>query len=505
MMRATTCGGAGTMNKHRLITMGILALVTAVAGFLLFSHNSARTALEETRRALRQQGFKIDLAEFDFSTSPELRARATALTNADLTGSAFPRANPARRLVLPQERLNFMPTVGSNAALVVWKQEKLPTYSGQDPWLEQTQSGKELWVTQREIFNEERASLDAACEAAMSGPIRFDLVASQGLAIVLRHLLLLKNLTQILDTRAVLELHDGNKDAAWTNLLASTRLVSAWNPEPVEVSHLVRFECATLAYNATWQALQADGWADDRLALLQQEWESVDFFHGLPETEAFTRAGAAALCELERQEPLPQRLLVGGILRSPRNAWYRLVEHWRRIRYRHHGSYEDESALLLHYRDRELQVRRAVQSSNWSEMRPLPVITNMMPFYSKDSFRMQTELNRRQMMLGIHIFNTGGGGQGLLGRAAEAEARRRLLMAAIALERYRIRHSGYPKTLQELVPELLQSPPVDFMDGKPLRYRLGEDGRFVLYSVGLDCVDDGGKLPRRERRDAYNP
>ena len=32
------------------------------------------------------------------------------------------------------------------------------------------------------------------------------------------------------------------------------------------------------------------------------------------------------------------------------------------------------------------------------------------------------------------------------------------------------------------------------MDGKPLRYALGADGHFVLYSAGLDCVDDGGAM-----------
>jgi len=40
------------------------------------------------------------------------------------------------------------------------------------------------------------------------------------------------------------------------------------------------------------------------------------------------------------------------------------------------------------------------------------------------------------------------------------------------------------------------------MDGKPLRYRLTADGHFVLYSVGLNCVDDGGTLLRHERRES---
>jgi hypothetical protein len=97
-----------------------------------------------------------------------------------------------------------------------------------------------------------------------------------------------------------------------------------------------------------------------------------------------------------------------------------------------------------------------------------------------------------------------GRGQSLLSRAAETEARRRLIVTAIALERYRGRHGSYPTTLQALVPELLPKLPMDFMDGKPLRYRVTGDGHFVLYSVGLDCVDNGGKMQGSARpRDSY--
>jgi hypothetical protein len=42
------------------------------------------------------------------------------------------------------------------------------------------------------------------------------------------------------------------------------------------------------------------------------------------------------------------------------------------------------------------------------------------------------------------------------------------------------------------------------MDGKPLRYRPTADGRFLLYSVGLDCIDHGGKIPQADpRRPAF--
>jgi len=79
--------------------------------------------------------------------------------------------------------------------------------------------------------------------------------------------------------------------------------------------------------------------------------------------------------------------------------------------------------------------------------------------------------------------------------AAITEARRRILVTAVALERYNGLHGAYPSSLAALVPEFLKTVPADFMDGQPPRHRLTSDGHFVLYSVGLDCVDDGGVLP----------
>ena len=88
----------------------------------------------------------------------------------------------------------------------------------------------------------------------------------------------------------------------------------------------------------------------------------------------------------------------------------------------------------------------------------------------------------------------------VLARVAEAEARRRILVAALALERFHKKNGVYPQTLASLAPEFLSAIPLDFMDGQPLRYRLDGNGHFLLYSVGLDCVDDGGKMLSREQR-----
>ncbi len=261
-----------------------LAIGAVVCAFLVVRWtDSAQTALEETRRELHQQGFKTDLSEFNFTTSAEMRARASALTATD----------PARSFAGGTPRgmgTQLMTAVGSNSAVVFWRDGRWDLYTGED-----------LWPQWRETMTEHQAALDAACEAALSGPIRFDLTASAGGRMLLPHLAVLRNLTEELAGRALLDLRDGNKDAAWTNLLALTALVTSWDPEPAGTSHLFRDACVTLACNAAWQVLQAGGWRDDQLAELQRAWESADFFKGLPETAAFEWASAAEACQQERR------------------------------------------------------------------------------------------------------------------------------------------------------------------------------------------------------------
>jgi hypothetical protein len=67
-------------------------------------------------------------------------------------------------------------------------------------------------------------------------------------------------------------------------------------------------------------------------------------------------------------------------------------------------------------------------------------------------------------------------------------------LVAIALELYHRRHGDYPATLDALVPQFLPQVPPDRYDGKPIKYRI-VDGRPLLYSVGVDRKDDGGRLP----------
>ena len=64
---------------------------------------------------------------------------------------------------------------------------------------------------------------------------------------------------------------------------------------------------------------------------------------------------------------------------------------------------------------------------------------------------------------------------------------------ACALERYRLANGLYPGTLDALSPQFIETLPHDLIGGDPLIYRPTADGKFLLYSIGWNEKDDGGK------------
>jgi hypothetical protein len=461
---------------------------------LSHADDAGQKAVAETRQALRKEGFKTDLADFDLSTTPELRARETILmeavveptptmTNGGLSG---PSRHVSRQAFLPTVNSwdvnppDLMETMESNSAAVVWK-----LASPERPLLPRPRARPLYsWDDFRKAIDAKGLRLDRASAVIFSGPIRFDLSRHASRSYWFPHLDQVKSLERLFDNRLVLALHDGNLAAAWTNLLAATRLVTAWEPGPPQSCHLARFETTDLAFIATWQALQTNGWSDAQLARLQAEWESVDFFTRLPDTAAYQRARNAAWFRRERLKPKPDvpfGEFMAWALRFPVIVWEELNEIWWHEQYLQHASYIDEIAVLLHYRDAELELRRAVQAPTWSDMGQIPGVL------------------RQSLLRPLPFRSQGMDNKDLLGYASVAEAQRRILIAAIALERYRGKHGSYPNTLSELAPEFLKNPPADFMDGQPLRYRFTADGHFLLYSIGLGCVDRGGQMPSRKR------
>ncbi|QDV89436.1 hypothetical protein RAS2_05040 [Phycisphaerae bacterium RAS2] len=84
-----------------------------------------------------------------------------------------------------------------------------------------------------------------------------------------------------------------------------------------------------------------------------------------------------------------------------------------------------------------------------------------------------------------------------------ATLRRDATLTAIAIELFHRRTGSYPAGLRDLTPAFLPAVPLDRYDGRALKYRL-INGRPLLYSVGADRDDDGGRLPKDSKKGRAN-
>jgi hypothetical protein len=85
--------------------------------------------------------------------------------------------------------------------------------------------------------------------------------------------------------------------------------------------------------------------------------------------------------------------------------------------------------------------------------------------------------------------------ESVLHNCVELQVRVDLLTLRAALERYKLANKSYPRTLDQLALAILPALPDDPYSGKHYGYRLTDHGDFVVWSVGDDLKDDGGKFP----------
>jgi hypothetical protein len=76
----------------------------------------------------------------------------------------------------------------------------------------------------------------------------------------------------------------------------------------------------------------------------------------------------------------------------------------------------------------------------------------------------------------------------------QGKASHEATMAILVIQRWRLEKDGYPATLDELIEAgYLKELPKDPYSDKPIIYKKTGDN-FVLYSIGRNFEDDGGKV-----------
>ena len=152
----------------------ILVVIVSVSAYADVSSNevvATKESLEKTRLELQEQGFKTDLANFDFTTTPGSRDWDAILK----------AIVPSRNVGSFVDNPDLMEPTGSNSVIVLWEQDSLRrrTPSWPDASYELT------WDDFADAVNQSQPQIDAACAAILSGPIQFNLDASAGNSMLL--------------------------------------------------------------------------------------------------------------------------------------------------------------------------------------------------------------------------------------------------------------------------------------------------------------------------------
>jgi len=279
----------------------------------------------------------------------------------------------------------------------------------------------------------------------------------------------------ILCLRAVAELAQDQSEAALQDTLLALRLADSFRQEPYDQLHRSRAAMLRFCLQPVWEGLAGHRWNEAQLLTLQQRFADMDL---LPEFRVWARGEAFMIMNLADQfyaflegrgSPWGKRL---ASAEDSDRFWVWLF----RVGYPVGWLYQDKVWIYRFY-ERRADVFKALDPANaqqWpAEMHRAtdPILLIMVAPKLQETFHE--------------------GAQGVLFFQTVCQE----VTVACALERSRLAQGQYPASLDALVPTWLKQVPTDLLvpGGAPLKYRREADGGFVLYSVGLNRVDDQGK------------
>jgi hypothetical protein len=473
----------------------LLALLGVLLAFLLFERVRGQISLAYYQHQLAAKGERLTWKALippmpdGENGAPEIFAAIKRLKK----GMCLPQHGPPRMMLTPAGR-----------ALVGFRETE--------------------WVEGKETYRWEQLAPDLKTNEATLSQIRVALEKpvldnrldyALGLKLPFTHLSQAKSLTSWFGPEGQLALHEGKNRVVLGNVIAQIRLPRLIANDRLAISELVRIAISVSARMATWEALQAADWTEEDLAALQKAWESQEFAKALVrslEGERIFGDTAFQLFRKSNQETIQALYGLEHFLAdndTERRQWETYARNlpygdavvsflkkqvYCRI-WRFAWSHQDQQRSLESMQRLLELARIAIDKKSLVEVQP--ALSRL-----EEESELKSHYDQwRYLVSQQTIFPL----PNIVDKAMRAETERSIAICAIVLKRSWLRHGKLPSDLAALVPEFLTSVPIDYMDGKPMKYRLNADGSFTIYSVGEDGKDDGGdgSLPP-DKTNAHN-
>ena len=298
--------------------------------------------------------------------------------------------------------------------------------------------------------------------------------------ILLPHLAPMKGCSITLQLRTTAELQSGQTEKALDDAKLMLLLIESVRPEPILISHLVRIAMLNIAMQSVWEGLADHKWSNAQLAALETELGKLDFLADYEFCMHGERGFGAGSIDFLRRHRDQIDNISSYKFDEEKDVHSKLSFQIWLARFAPGGWFEQNKVACcrmnfeLTYPIVNLKTRvvsppdEKRESKMWDNFHPTP--------YNLFTGIMSPALGRCSE------------------RFAHAQSFTDEARIAIALERHRLAHGNFPETLDALAPQFMQKIPHDVIGGQPLKYHRTDGGQFILYSVGWNETDDGGKI-----------
>ena len=302
-------------------------------------------------------------------------------------------------------------------------------------------------------------------QAAGRQKCRYPIDLKGGFSTLLPHLAKIKKCAQLLSQEAKSHASKGQMDLASQSILDGLRLARSLEEEPILISHLVQVASETIMQAGLEAVLNGKSFSNEQLTRLQTAFADAESGVALTRSLVGERCSGLSAFEFSPQE------------------WAKVMAAQDSARSFDLDAYRKTPAFKTDFDFFLDRMEECITAST----SPFPQsLEGIGPWTSQvDEAKTKGHLISALLLPAL---------ASVLERAAEGVARLRVTQAALAVERYRAAHqNALPDSLSQLTPQFVRTVPTDPFDGQSLHYQKSFSTGYVVYSVGKDRKDDGGK------------
>jgi hypothetical protein len=422
-------------KRRRLKVSNVLIILLLICvGTFAYHRLSLKSKLQARIDAIREAGYPVTCAELDqwYKIPPNVENAAYTIRDAF---SCYKKWD--------KDKAEPLPVVG---------RAKLPART--EPLAEEMKA----LIAQYVADNNEAIELLHA--GAAIEHCRYPIDLSAGFATLMPDLSEIRTGFYLLKLEAILHAEHGDGGSAIRSVKSCFGIARSLAKEPITISQLVRSACQNHAATTIEYCINRIKFTDEQLVELIESVQNSERISDMSYAIVGERCNGVSFFKAPGSVD-PD--LIGGIPFQPLLALYKAV-----------GMADSDAIIYLDLMDENIKITRLPLHQRQEAAKAVDV-------------RFQST-SRVHVLLYVMM--------PAMARITTIDTRNiaQLLTArvALAIERFRLAAGKLPDALVDLVPAYLDAVPKDPFDGNELRYKRLEVG-FVVYSIGEDLIDDGGK------------